>query len=131
MIEGSGVITGGLISDPGELCDGGGFCYLDHDQRNTLSAGFHAALPWRTYASGRLGYGSGFLNGDGAATSSPITRNFRSRSENPLAKISGVNFTAQNIGRFALPARQFQHFRRNALEYPREISGAIRYRFHF
>ncbi|HLK03917.1 MAG TPA: TonB-dependent receptor, partial [Candidatus Acidoferrum sp.] len=61
MVEGAGVITGGLISDPVQLCDGGGFCYLDHDQRNTLNAGFHAALPRQAFISGTLGYGSGFL----------------------------------------------------------------------
>jgi len=58
LIEGAGVITGGLISDPGQLCGSGRFCYLDHDQRNTLSTGFHAALPWHAFLSGRLGYGS-------------------------------------------------------------------------
>src|SRR5215475_10431149 len=51
-IQGSGVVTGGFVDDPtAELCDGGGFCYLDHDQRNTLAAGFHASLPWQTYIS--------------------------------------------------------------------------------
>ncbi len=60
--EGFGGVTGGLtdFSPPPD----GGF-YLDHDQRNTLSAGAEGSLPWRMFASVNVNYGSGFLNGDG------------------------------------------------------------------
>jgi len=130
MIEGSGVITGGLISDPGELCDGGGFCYLDHDQRNTLSAGFHAALPWRTYASGRLGYGSGFLNGDGPQHL-PDHTEFSLSLGKSFGENFSVNFTAQNIGDSRYLLDSSNTFGGTHWNYPREISGGIRYRFHF
>ena len=36
---------------------------VDHDQRNTLNVGFNATLPWQTYASTNVYYGSGFTNG--------------------------------------------------------------------
>src|SRR5262249_41056903 len=65
MVEGAGVVTGGLLAESGQLCEGGGFCYLDHDQRNTLSLGFHWSLPWQVSASGNIAYGSGFLDGEG------------------------------------------------------------------
>ncbi len=55
-------MTGGLTDfTPPE----GGLFFLDHDQRNTLSAGVDGNLPWRTFASLEFNYGSGFLNGDG------------------------------------------------------------------
>jgi outer membrane receptor protein involved in Fe transport len=130
MIEGAGVITGGFISDPGELCDGGGFCYLDHDQRNTLAAGFHASLPWHTYISGNLGYGSGFLNGDGPQHLSDHTEFSLSLGKSFGEKFS-VNFTAQNIADSRYQLDNSNTFGGTHWNYPREISGGIRYRFHF
>jgi len=60
--QGVGSVTGGLtdFSPPS-----GDTFYLDHDQRNTLSAGFDGNLRWRTFAAVTLNYGSGFLNGNG------------------------------------------------------------------
>ena len=60
--QGAGAVTGGLtdFSPPAQ-----GLFFLDHDQRNTLSAGFDGDLPWRTFAAITYNYGSGFLNGDG------------------------------------------------------------------
>jgi outer membrane receptor protein involved in Fe transport len=60
--QGVGAVTGGLtdFSPPED-----GPFYLDHDQRNALSAGFEGNLPWRTFAAVTINYGSGFLNGDG------------------------------------------------------------------
>ncbi len=60
--QGAGDVTGGLtdFSPPEE-----GYFFLDHDQRNTLSAGMEGNLPYRMFASLEFNYGSGFLNGDG------------------------------------------------------------------
>ena len=38
--------------------------YLDHDQRNTLHVGGQLYLPWRSYLSTDVYYGSGFTNGN-------------------------------------------------------------------
>ncbi|HXJ45794.1 MAG TPA: TonB-dependent receptor [Candidatus Dormibacteraeota bacterium] len=130
MIEGAGVITGGLISNPGQLCDGGGFCYLDHDQRNTLSTGFHATLPWRTFLSGTLGFGSGFLNGDGPQHLSDHTE-FALSLGKSFGENFSVNFTAQNVGDSRYQIDNSNTFGGTHWNYPREISGGIRYRFHF
>jgi len=60
--QGAGDITGGLTDfEPPEE----GYFFLDHDQRNTLSAGVTGNLPWRMFASLEFNYGSGFVNGDG------------------------------------------------------------------
>jgi hypothetical protein len=62
-------ITGGLIcptSPPTPSCGldiPPGLSPVDHDQRNTLNVGFNANLPWHSYASTNVYYGSGFTNG--------------------------------------------------------------------
>jgi outer membrane receptor protein involved in Fe transport len=130
-VEGSGVVTGGLFDDPtAQLCDGGGFCYLDHDQRNTLSAGFRASLPWQTFVSGNLAYGSGFLFEDGPQHL-PDHTEFSLSIGKSFGEPLSVNFTAQNIGdaRYLIDAANT--FGGTHWNYPRQISGGIRYRFHF
>ena len=57
LVQGGGAITGGL-TDFSTLDYGP----LDHDQRNTLSVGANVSLPWRSYASANVSYGSGFAN---------------------------------------------------------------------
>ncbi|HKF52749.1 MAG TPA: TonB-dependent receptor, partial [Candidatus Acidoferrales bacterium] len=52
-------ITGGLT----DFSPPSGYFPLDHDQRNTLNAGFNAKLPWKVFAAGNVYYGSGFTNG--------------------------------------------------------------------
>ena len=58
--DGSGTITGGLT----DFSPPTGYYALDHDQRNTLNAGIDAQLPWQSFASANLYYGSGFSNGN-------------------------------------------------------------------
>lgn len=57
---GLGPVTGGLLSDVSF-----GRFYLDHDQRNTVSAVANVQLPLRSWAAFSYGFGSGFLDGDG------------------------------------------------------------------
>jgi len=130
MVEGGGVVTGGLLADPGQLCDGGGFCYLDHDQRNTLSVGFHSALPFHVSASGNLGYGSGFLDGEG-----PFHLPGHTEFSLSLAKSFGerfsVGFTAQNLNDSRYLLDNSNTFGGTHWNYPRQFTGQLRYRFHF
>ncbi len=60
IAEGSGAITGGLTDFTRSLPPEPGLCPLDHDQRNTLNVGGDVTLPWRSYASTNVYYGSGF-----------------------------------------------------------------------
>ncbi len=59
IAEGNGTITGGLT----DFAVFPGLSPLDHDQRNTLNMGGDVTLPWRSYASTNVYYGSGFHNG--------------------------------------------------------------------
>jgi len=128
--EGGGLITGGLLADPGQLCNGGGLCYLDHDQRNTLSTGFHATLPYRISASASVSYGSGFLNGNGPQHFSGHTEISLSLSKSIGERFS-LGITAQNVGDSRYQLDDSNTFGGTHWNYPRQVSGELRYRFHF
>jgi len=59
------VIGGFACSDPNDdACNlGPDYTPVDHDQRDTLNAGFTANLPLRTWFASNVYYGSGFVNG--------------------------------------------------------------------
>ena len=68
IAEATAPITGGLICPSPVTPACGldippGFSPVDHDQRNTLNFGYNTSLPWHTYASANVYYGSGFTNG--------------------------------------------------------------------
>ena len=126
-IEGSGGVTGGLtnFSPPPE-----GFFFLDHDQRHTLSTGFSSTLPWKSWLSGNLAYGSGFLNGDGpghlpsyATADLALGRSF---GENWSAKVTATNLTGK---RYFIDLSN--SFGGSHVSDPRMISLQIRYKFHY
>jgi outer membrane receptor protein involved in Fe transport len=123
---GFGAITGGLtdFSPPA-----GGF-YLDHDQRNSLTAGMDGALPWRTTAAFDFVYGSGFVNGDGSAHL-PSYRTF----DLALNKDVGENWTIRAIGTNITNKRyqvdESNTFGGSHVGDPRMLSAEVRYRFHF
>jgi outer membrane receptor protein involved in Fe transport len=125
--EGTGGVTGGLtdFSPPDE-----GFFFLDHDQRNTLSAGLTANMKWRSWLAANLTYGSGFLNGNGP-DHLPSYHNVdvslgKSFGESWSAKVSALNLTNKRY--FIDLSNTFggSHFAN-----PREISLQVRYRFHY
>ena len=94
--QGVGAVTGGLTDfTPPE----DGNFYLDHDQRNTFSAGFEGDLPWRSFASFAINYGSGFLSGDGPdhlpsyyTLDLSVGKNF---GESFTVRFTGTNITNQ------------------------------------
>lgn len=130
MVEGAGVVTGGLLAEPGELCEDGGFCYLDHDQRNTLSLGFHSSLPWHISASGNIAYGSGFLDGEGPAHL-PDHTEFSLSLAKSFGERLALGFTAQNLNNSRYLLDNSNTFGGTHWNYPRQFTGQIRYRFHF
>ncbi len=126
-VEGSGAITGGLtdFSPPAA-----GFFFLDHDQRHTLSTGFTAALPSKSWLSGNIYAGSGFLNGDGpdhlpsyATVDLAIGRSF---GENWSAKI-----TATNIADKRYFVDLSNTFGGSHVSDPRMVALQVRYKFHY
>ncbi len=124
--QGRGAVTGGLtdFSPPADLF------FLDHDQRDTLSTGFTINLPARSYVSGNVRYGSGFLDGDGpghlpghATFDASVGKGF---GESWLVALQSVNLTNR---RFLLDSANT--FGGTHFAEPRQIYVELRYRFHY
>ncbi len=126
--EAQGGATGGLIDfKPPE---NGGYYFLDHDQRDTLSAGLETDLPRESWAAGNLSYGSGFLNGDGpghlpAHTTVDLSLGKRF-GENWSLQVSALNLTN---GRYLLDTSNT--FGGTHYAYPRQLALELRYRFRY
>ena len=136
-----GSIIGGftctLPTDP--ACDlGSDYTALDHDQRHTLNTGFTARLPWRTWFSSNVYYGSGFSNGLAGSGQGPYQGPYlpvhttfdvsagRSFGERWRAAINVVNVTNHRV--LTDNSITIGGFHYND---PRMISAEVRYRFHF
>jgi outer membrane receptor protein involved in Fe transport len=125
--EGSGGITGGLtdFSPP----DGGLF-FLDHDQRDTLSMGGRSELPWRSWISADLIYGSGFLNGDG-----PQHLPDYHTLDLSVGKSFGEKFSAKVTATNIANARYFvdlsNTFGGSHVDDPRMLTVQVRWRFGY
>jgi Carboxypeptidase regulatory-like domain/TonB-dependent Receptor Plug Domain len=68
IAEATSPVVGGLICPTPVTTACGldippGLAPVDHDQRNTFNVGFNGGLPWHSYASTNVYYGSGFTNG--------------------------------------------------------------------
>jgi len=127
-VEGKGGVSGGL-TDFEPPADNSYF-FLDHDQRDTLSTGFDANLPWKTWAAGNLNYGSGFLDGDGPAHL-PSHTTFdlslgRSFGENVSVQASAINISNS---RYLLD--NSNTFGGTHFNEPRQFIVQLRYRFHY
>jgi outer membrane receptor protein involved in Fe transport len=131
VAQGKGAINGGLtdFSPPG-----GDYFLLDHDQRNTLHFGGNVNLPWSSYASTDIYYGSGFTNGN-APPSGPdhlpghttfdvtVGKNFGDRFS---LGVSGINVANRRVlldNSFTFGGTHYMN--------PREIFVQLRYRFHY
>ena len=125
--EWSGGITGGLVGD--ESCEEV-LCFLDHDQRDTLSTGFNVSLPWRVWGAFNAGWGSGFLDGDGPGhLPSHATYDIslgKSFGENWQVRFSALNLTDN---RYLIDLTNT--FGGTHYAMPREVSVQVKYRFHF
>jgi hypothetical protein len=145
IAEQRGAITGGLICTPvaSPQCDAG-FDYepVDHDQRNTLNVGFNASLPWHTFASTNIYYGSGFVNGAFDPDAPPADPRYpnpylpqhttfdlsigKTFNERLSASVTATN--AANHRVLLDNSLTFGGFHFND---PRQISGELRYRFKY
>ena len=138
--EQRGPITGGLICYPvtSPQCDAGyDYSPLDHDQRNTLNVGFNGELPWHSFASTNVYYGSGFSNGYPEAPS-PYTGAYlpqHTTFDVAVGKTFGENTT---VSVNALNAANRRVLLDNSLTFggfhyndPREIYAEVKYHFKF
>ena len=139
IAEQRGAITGGLICFPvtSPECDvAPGYTPVDHDQRNTLNVGFDGRLPWKSFASTNVYYGSGFTNGD-PYPASPYTGAYlpqHTTFDLAVGKTFGENTT---VSVNALNAANRRVLLDNSLTFggfhsndPREIYAEVKYRFH-
>jgi outer membrane cobalamin receptor len=131
IAEGALPITGGLtnFSPPSLLFP------LDHDQRNTLNVGGDVSLPWRSYASTNVYYGSGFSN---AFPDQPYPGDHlpqHTTFDLSLGKDFGERFSASlnalNVANRRIELDNSQTFGGFHWNNPREIFAEVRYRFHY
>jgi len=138
--ESRGNITGGLI--PPNNTPTASYGQLDHDQRNTLNVGAQTTLPWQTFASGNVYYGSGFSNGNGPAVLgiAPCCSVVdylpgHTTVDLSVGKDFGENFTisasALNLGNRRVMLDDSLTFGGFHFNNPREIFVELRYRFHY
>jgi hypothetical protein len=141
IAEQRGNIIGGFTCAlPGDPACTLGFNYIpvDHDQRQTLNAGFTAALPAHTWFSSNAYYGSGFSNGLAGANQGPYNGTYlpvhttfdisagRSLGENWKLSASILNATNHRV--LLDNSVTIGGFHYND---PRLVSAELRYRFHF
>lgn len=131
IAEGALPITGGLtnFSPPTSLFP------LDHDQRNTLNLGGEVLLPWRSYVSTNVYYGSGFSN---AFPGQPYPGDHlpqHTTFDLSVGKDFGERFSASlnalNVANRRIELDNSQTFGGFHWNAPREIYAELRYRFHF
>ena len=133
-------ITGGLICPSGvttacPLYILPGYSPVDHDQRNTLNLGFNATLPWRSFASVNVYYGSGFTNGIPDAQYPgnylPQHTTFDLSLGKSFAEKYSVSVTALNAANRRVELDNSLTFGGFHYNDPREIYAEFRYRFHY
>lgn len=124
--EWSGSVTGGLVGD--DLCDA--LCFLDHDQRDTLSTGLGVALPWQASANFNVNYGSGFLDEDGPAHL-PSHASFDLALAKSFGEKLSLRLTALNLSNNHYMLDNSNTFGGTHFANPREISGQLTYRFRY
>jgi outer membrane receptor protein involved in Fe transport len=128
MAQGEGAFTGGLIvgAPPPP-----GFFALDHDQRNTLNVGFDASLPWRTFLSSNVYYGSGFSNGTPPPNYLPGHTTVDLSAGKDFGERFSIAVNALNVGDSHLLIDNSLTFGGFHFNNPREVYGEFRYRFRY
>ncbi len=124
--EWSGVATGGLIG--GDSCDP--LCFLDHDQRDTLAAGFNLSLPWKSSAAFNMTSGSGFLDGDGPGHL-PSHTTFDLALAKSFGEKLSLRLTGLNLSNNHYMLDNSNTFGGTHFANPREISAQVRYKFRY
>ena len=132
-----GPFTGGLICDPPVApCEPPPtYSPADHDQRNTLNVGFNATLPWHSFASTNVYYGSGFSNGGSLPQFTGPYLPGHTTFDVSLGKSFGekytVSLTALNVANRRVLLDNSLTFGGFHFNDPREIYVEFRYRFHY
>jgi outer membrane receptor protein involved in Fe transport len=136
-------ITGGLIcptpvTSACPLDIPPGLAPVDHDQRNTLNLGYTMSLPWRSYASTNVYYGSGFTNGLFGTPDAqypgpylPSHTTFDLALGKDFGERFSVSANALNVANRRVELDNSLTFGGFHWNNPREIYGEFRYRFRY
>jgi hypothetical protein len=133
-------ITGGLICPTPVTAACGldippGLSPVDHDQRNTLNLGFNTSLPWQSYASTNVYYGSGFTNGlpgvQFPGNYLPGHTTFDLSLGKTFAEKYTFSVTALNVANRRVQLDNSLTFGGFHWNDPRAIYGEFRYRFNY
>jgi hypothetical protein len=112
-----------------------GLSPVDHDQRNTLNLGYNTRLPWRTYASTNVYYGSGFTNGlpgvQYPGNYLPSHTTFDLSAGKDFAERFTVSANALNVANRRVQLDNSLTFGGFHWNDPRQLYGEIRYRFNY
>jgi carboxypeptidase family protein/TonB-dependent receptor-like protein len=143
IVQATSPITGGLIcptpvTDACPLAIPPGYAPVDHDQRNTLTVGFTASLPWQSYASTNVYYGSGFTNGLFGTPDAQYPGPYlpgHTTFDLAVGKDFGENFAvslnALNVANCRVELDNSLTFGGFHWNNPREIYAEVRYRFRY
>ncbi len=125
--EGRGGVTGGLtdFNSPGD-----NFFFLDHDQRHTLNTGIDVSLPWHTWVSPNVSFGSGFLDGNGPSHLDPHTEANISIGKS-FGEKWALSATALNLSNSRYLEDNSNTFGGTHFNYPRQLSVQLKYKFHY
>lgn len=126
--DGRGAISGGL-TDFQPPADNSYFP-LDHDQRNTLSAGFSATLPHQAFGGANVYYGSGLPDGS-TGSYLPSYATVDLSAGKTLRKNLSVSLAVLNVGNRHLLIDNSPTFGGVHFNDPREVYGELRYRFRY
>jgi outer membrane receptor protein involved in Fe transport len=129
IATGGGAINGGL-TDFQPPADAGAFL-LDHDQRNTLHVGGNLSLPWHSYASTDVYYGSGFALDDGPPFHLPGHTTFDFSLGKEFGERFSLSVNALNVANRRFLVDNSLTFGGTHYENPREIMVQLRWRFHY
>jgi hypothetical protein len=125
--DGFGGINGGLT----DFSPPGGSFALDHDQRNTVNAGFDLNLPHGAFASASLSYGSGFANGDAPPTHLPGHTELNLSAGKSFGDNFSASLTVLNLANRRLLIDNSLTFGGVHYNDPRQIYAQIHYKFHY
>jgi carboxypeptidase family protein/TonB-dependent receptor-like protein len=124
--DGLGGISGGLT----DFGDETGRFPLDHDQRNTLSAGFAVTLAKGFFAAANAYYGSGFPDAGGPAYL-PGHTTFDLMAGRSFGDRLSAAINVLNAGNRHLLVDNSVTFGGTHFNKPREVYAEVRYRFHY
>jgi outer membrane receptor protein involved in Fe transport len=138
IAQAAGPITGGLVCaiPPTPGCEPPTtYAPMDHDQRNTLNVGFNVKLPWQSFASGNVSYGSGFTNGSPNAQYPgnylPAHTTLDLAASKTFAERYTVSVTALNVTNLRVLLDNSLTFGGTHYAEPRQVYVQVRYRFHW